>query len=614
MCGIVGYVGFRKASSLVIKGLERLEYRGYDSSGLATVEPSGSLQVNHSVGRVRNLSESLTKQDMNGNLGLGHTRWATHGRPSLANTHPHTDCSGQVAVVHNGIVENFLGLKRDLLAKGHIFTSDTDTEVIAHLIDQSLADGEDFEAAFLKSLAVIQGANAVAAIWEGQPDMILGARIGYAGGLVVSHKDGETFLASDLSAMTSFSDNVVFLDDSEVVVASSDGMMFKNLNGESIIKKPQILSQRLDVVEKGGYRHFMMKEIMEQPQAVISAMRGQIDFNNNKIAIENFPFSESEVKEFRRVIIVGCGTSFHAAMVGRNWIEELSGLPVETESASEFRYRNIPIDEHTLVVAIAQSGETADTLAAMDLAKSKGGRLLTICNVDGSQADRMAEGTLFMRTGLEIGVASTKTFVASMCLMALLSLHIGRTNGFLSEKSFEDSINHLARLPNILGNMLSDHSQYSKLGRWLQRYEHVLYLGRGSTYPIALEGALKLKEISYVHAEGYASGEMKHGPIALIDDSMLTIALAPKFRLYEKMVNNIKEVKARDGVVLAIATDDDMDIASQVDFVLYTPKTPELLIPFVTLIPLQLLAYYAAVARGCDVDQPRNLAKSVTVE
>jgi glucosamine--fructose-6-phosphate aminotransferase (isomerizing) len=339
-----------------------------------------------------------------------------------------------------------------------------------------------------------------------------------------------------------------------------------------------------------------------------------VDFNKNKLSIENLPFSEIEVKEFRRIIVIGCGSSLHAAMIGRNWIEEFAGLPVEVESSSEFRYRNVPIDRHTLVVAIGQSGETADTLAAMDLAKSKGGRLLTICNVEGSQADRIAEGTLFMRAGLEIGVASTKTFVASMCLMLLLSLHIGRTNGFLRDESFEDSINYLGRLPNILGNILADHSQYSKLGRWLQRYEHALYLGRGSTYPIALEGALKLKEISYVHAEGYASGEMKHGPIALIDDSMVVVALAPKFRLYDKMLNNIKEVKARDGVVLSIATEGDVEITSQVDHVIYIPETPELLTPFATLIPLQLLAYYAAVARGCDVDQPRNLAKSVTVE
>ncbi len=614
MCGIIGYVGYREAWPIVLAGLQRLEYRGYDSTGVVTLEPHSPPEFHRSVGKVSDLVSSLNGKSPKGTLGLGHTRWATHGRPSLANAHPHTDCQGQVALVHNGIVENFLELKNDLLSKGHTFTSETDSEVIAHMIEEELANDEEFERAFSQAASRIKGANAVVAIWQGEPDKILALRLGNAGGIAIAQKDGETVLASDLPALVSFSNEVTFLEDGEIVTATSKGAHYINPRGEPVSKKSQVIPQEWVAVGKNGYRHFMLKEIMEQPRALGSALRGRVDLQSGRVFLENFPLSESEIKELQRVVLIGCGTSLHATLVGRHLMERLSGLPTDAESSSEFRYREPVLDRHSLVVSVGQSGETADTLAAMETARQKGARLVTICNAEGSQAARLAEGTLSMRSGLEIGVASTKTFVASMSLLTLLSLYLGQVNGFLPDTTRRNLLDQLARLPNLLGTVLANHSPYKDLARWLYRYDHLLYLGRGINHPIAMEGALKLKEVSYIHAEGYAAGEMKHGPIALIDDSMVTVALAPRSSLYDKMISSIREVKARDGVVVAVGTDGDHELASQVDHVLYIPDVPELLTPFLTVVPLQLLAYYVAVQRGCDVDQPRNLAKSVTVE
>ena len=614
MCGIIGYVGYREAWPQVLAGLQRLEYRGYDSTGVVTLDDGGLPHIHQSVGKVSDLLSSLDGKIPKGTLGLGHTRWATHGRPTLANSHPHTDCHSQVALVHNGIVENYLSLKNDLIVKGHIFTSDTDSEVLAHLIEEALDEGADFDQAFSQMATRISGANAVVAVWQGEPDKILGLRLGNAGGIAIAHKDDETKLASDLPALVSFSNEVVFLEDGEIVQATADAIRFTDSTGSPVLKKSQLIPQEWVTMGKEGYRHFMLKEIMDQPWAIGSTLRGRIDPENGRVFLENLPISDAEIKKLKRVVLVGCGTSFHAALVGRHIMERLSGLPTDAESSSEFRYRDPVVDETSLVIAIGQSGETADTLAAISEAIRKGARVITICNAEESQATRMSEGSLFMRSGLEVGVASTKNFMASISLLALLSMYISQVNGFLPAQTRQKYLDQLVCLPNQLGRILSDHKPYKTIARWLQRYDHVLYLGRGVNHPIALEGALKLKEVSYIHAEGYPAGEMKHGPIALIDESMLTIALSPKFSLYDKMISSIKEVKARDGKVLTIGTEGDGELHLISDHVLYIPDVDEMLIPFLTVVPLQLLAYYVAVQRGCDVDQPRNLAKSVTVE
>ena len=614
MCGIIGYVGYREAWPLIQEGLQRLEYRGYDSAGVVTLGSDKRPEFHQAVGRVRDLVSSLNGRSPRGTLGLGHTRWATHGRSILANTHPHTGCDGRVALVHNGIVENFLELKDSLIRRGHTFSSETDTEVLAHLIEEDLNAGRDFDTAFSRMARRIRGANVVAAIWQEEPQRILGMRSGNAGGIAIAHRAGETILASDLGALAPFAKEVNFLEDGEIVSATPAGATYFDFHGRGLTKQPHPMPENWFSVSKDGYRHFMLKEIMEQPISLGSALQGRVDLQCGRVVLEDFPLTHREIANLRRVVILGSGTSHYASMVGRHLVERLTGLPADAESSSEFRYREPVLDRHTLVVSVGQSGETADTLSAMEEAKERGARILTICNVEGSQASRMAEGTLAMRAGPEIGVASTKTFVASMGLLALLSLYISQENGFITERTRRDLLNRLTCLPNLIGATIADHTPYKTLARWLSQYNHVLYLGRGINHPIALEGALKLKEVSYIHAEGYAAGEMKHGPIALIDQRMPTVALAPPSGLYDKMLNSIKEVKARDGLVVAVGDREDRRLRSQVDHVLHVPRVHELLTPFVTVAPLQLLAYYVAVERGCDVDQPRNLAKSVTVE
>ena len=615
MCGIVGYVGHRDAWPIVLTGLKHLEYRGYDSAGIAILTSTGQLEVRKSAGKVRELGSPHDEGFPRGHLGLGHTRWATHGKPTDANAHPHTDCHGQVALVHNGIVENYLQLKQGLTSRGHNFTSETDSEVIAHLVEEGLQAGLSFEDAFIGMSRQLQGSQAIVAAMRGEDrEKLLALRLGNAGGIVVAHHLGEATISSDLPAMLPSADRVSFLDDGEIAIVSEAEVRYIGTDGNPIEKRARPVSHSSGWMNKAGYKHFMLKEIMEQPQVVTSALRGRVNFERGEVTLEDFPLSKSQVRALKRVVLIGCGTSLHAAMVGRHFIETLAGITAEVESASEFRYRNFHVDEQTLVVSVGQSGETADTLAAMTAAREKGGRLLTICNVEGSQATRLAEGTLYMRSGPEIGVASTKTFIASLAVLFLLSVYLGQIRGDISPARSEELVAELARLSRLLGRILSDHRPYERLAKRFYKYENFLYLGRGITFPIAIEGALKLKEISYIHAEGYPAGEMKHGPIALIGVNMPVVAVAPQGPLYTKMANNITEVKARDGVVIAVTTEGDVELSSQVDEVLHIPQCSDMLTPILAIAPLQLLAYYIAVRRGCDVDQPRNLAKSVTVE
>ncbi len=621
MCGIVGYVGNQAAWPIILEGLQRLEYRGYDSAGIAVLGTDGELRLLKTVGKVDGLTRISQVGFPEGTVGLGHTRWATHGPPTDANAHPLTECGRQVAVVHNGIVENFLPLKRDLRSRGHVFSSETDTEVIAHLIEEGMAQGLGFADAFRSMGRLLQGSQAVAAIYQGEPDQLCALRLGHAGGIVIAHRDGQGIVGSDLPAALPILRQrlqqpgpVSFLEAGEMAVVTREGVQFSDMEGKELTKQPHNVAPEDVLVDKGGYRHFMLKEIMEQPQAVAGALRGRVNFELGRVELPDFPFSEKEINELQRVVLIGCGTSLNAAQVGRYWVERFAGLPAEVESASEFRYREPLLDRRTLVVSLTQSGETADTVAAMQESRRRGARLITICNVEESQAARLAEGTLYMGAGIEIGVASTKTFIASLTILQLLSIYLGQVRGRLAAQETERLVNNLAQCPRLIGEMLADVSVYPQLARKFSAYDGFLYLGRGINSAIAAEGALKLKEISYIHAEAYSAGELKHGPIALIDRNMATLALAPRDRLYDKMVGNIKEVKAREGIVLAVLTEGDTELPDQVDDVLYLAPAPEHLAPLLATIPLQLLAYHIALLRGCDVDQPRNLAKSVTVE
>ena len=620
MCGIVGYLGNQEAWPIILEGLKRLEYRGYDSAGIAVMDPDGQLQFRKTVGKVKGLLDDPQLGVPQGSVGLGHTRWATHGAPSHANAHPHTECSQRVAVVHNGIVENFLELKRDLLGRGHHFSSETDSEVIAHLIEEGLSQGYSFERACREMAGLLRGSQAIAATSQGDQPLLCALRLGHGGGLVVAHEKGQGIVGSDLPAVLPLlmgngsSQGVTFLESGEMALVTRETVKYQDLDGHPLEKQPTRVSPEDLLVDKGGHRHFMFKEIMEQPQAVSGALRERVDFSKGRVVLPDFPISDTDISSLDKVVLIGCGTSLHAAQVGRHLVERLAGLPAEAESASEFRYRNPVITSKTLVVSIGQSGETADTVAAMQEALERGARLITICNAEGSQATRLAEGSLYMRSGIEIGVASTKTFIASLTILNLLAAYLGQVRGFLTPADTRQLVDELALCPRLLGEVLADAERYPQLARRLNVYNNFLFLGRGTNAPIALEGALKLKEISYIHAEGYPAGEMKHGPIALIDRQMATLALAPQDKLYDKMVSNIREIKARDGVVVAVLTEGDEELAAEVDEAIFIPRVPESLLPLIATVPLQLLAYHIAVLRGCDVDQPRNLAKSVTVE
>ena len=620
MCGIVGYVGKQDAWPIIYEGLKRLEYRGYDSAGIAIVDAQGDIQVRKTVGKVKGLDEAATTGHPQGSVGLGHTRWATHGRPSHDNAHPHIDCQQRIAVVHNGIIENYLELKQRLTGAGHVFYSETDTEVLTHLVEEGMEQGLSFRDAFRSMGGMVKGSQAISAVLQGEDAEICALRLGHAGGIVVAQADGQAIIGSDLPALLpllqaeSNTGEVGFLETGEMVVVTMDGVEYQDLDGNPIVKQPRLVTQEEVLVDKGGYQHFMLKEIMEQPQAVASAMRKRINFDTRRVDLPDLPMSTEEIAKLDRVMLIGCGTSLNAAQVGRHLVERYSGLPAEAESASEFRYRDPFIGPNTLVVSIGQSGETADTVAAMQMVKDKGGKLITICNSEGSQASRIADGSFYMRSGIEIGVASTKTFVASLTILNLLAIYLGQSRGTLEPAKFQELVDGLAQLPRLMGELIADSSVYQQMAQEYATFDNFLFLGRGMNSPIASEGALKLKEISYIHAEGYPAGEMKHGPIALIDSAMAIVALAPKDTLYDKVANNIREVKARDGRVLAVLTEGDTQLASDVDHVLYIPEAPEHIIPLLTTVPLQMLAYHIAVLRDRDVDQPRNLAKSVTVE
>ena len=620
MCGIVGYVGKQDAWPIIYEGLKRLEYRGYDSAGIAIVDAQGDIQVRKTVGKVTGLDEAATTGHPQGSVGLGHTRWATHGRPSHDNAHPHIDCQQRIAVVHNGIVENYLELKQRLTGAGHVFYSETDTEVLTHLVEEGMEQGLSFQDAFRSMGGMVKGSQAISAVLQGEDAEICALRLGHAGGIVVAQADGQAIIGSDLPALLpllqaeSNTGQVGFLETGEMVVVTLDGVEYQDLDGNPIVKQPRLVTQEEVLVDKGGYQHFMLKEIMEQPQAVASAMRERINFDTRRVDLPDFPLSTEEIAKLDRVMLIGCGTSLNAAQVGRHLVERYSGLPAEAESASEFRYRDPFIGPNTLVVSIGQSGETADTVAAMQMVKDKGGKLITICNSEGSQASRIADGSFYMRSGIEIGVASTKTFVASLTILNLLAIYLGQSRGTLEPAKFQELVDGLAQLPRLMGELIADSSVYQQMAQEYATFDNFLFLGRGMNSPIASEGALKLKEISYIHAEGYPAGEMKHGPIALIDSAMAIVALAPKDTLYDKVANNIREVKARDGRVLAVLTEGDTQLAADVDHVLYIPEAPEHIIPLLTTVPLQMLAYHIALLRDRDVDQPRNLAKSVTVE
>ena len=618
MCGIVGYVGGQEAWPIIYEGLRRLEYRGYDSAGIAVVDSHGDIQLRKTVGKVSGLES--TGEHPSGSVGLGHTRWATHGRPSHENAHPHTDCEQRIAVVHNGIVENYLELKRRLIDAGHEFGSETDTEVLTHLVEEGMDRGLSFQEAFRRMGRMVKGSQAISAILQGDAAEICALRLGHAGGIVVAQAEGQAIIGSDLPALLpllqteSNIGQVGFLETGEMVMVTRDKVEYQDLEGNHIDKQPRMVSQEEILVDKAGYQHFMLKEIMEQPQAVASAMRERVNFETRLVDLPDFPLSPQEIADLDRVMLIGCGTSLNAAQVGRHLVERYSGLPAEAESASEFRYRDPYIGPRTLVVSIGQSGETADTVAAMQMVKDKGAKLITICNSEGSQASRIADGTLYMRAGIEIGVASTKTFVASLTILNLLAIFLGQSRGVLDTAKRQELVDGLAQAPRLLGDLVANGGVYQYLAQEYAQFDNFLFLGRGINAPIATEGALKLKEISYIHAEGYPAGEMKHGPIALIDNAMATVALAPKDFLYDKVVNNVKEVKARDGRVLAVLTEGDSQLSADVDHALYIPEAPEHLIPLLITVPLQMLAYHIALLRHRDVDQPRNLAKSVTVE
>ncbi len=615
MCGIVGYAGRRPAAPLLLEGLQRLEYRGYDSSGIAVLSSSGDIAVHKALGKLSTLHAAVQGRLPPGTIGIGHPRWATHGKPSVLNAHPHFDCASELVVIHNGIVENYMALRAELEKAGHAFRSETDTEVVPHLIEVGLRRGLDMASAVRYAVGMLQGAHAIVVLGKAAPDQLVAVRTGNAGGVVVGYGDGEMFLASDLPALLPHTRRVVYLASREMAVVTREGARYTGLDGAPLSKSPQALAMDPISAAKGSYKHFMLKEIMEQPTAITDGLRGRVDFGRGQVALPELPFTRRDVRALRRVVISGCGTSLHAALVGRYFMESLAGLPAETDCASEMRYRTSYLDAETLVVSITQSGETADTLAAMEAAGAGGARQVVICNAEGSQATRLAEGTLLMRAGPEIGVASTKTFTSSVTALALLAAYLGQVRGSASDEALRGLAGDLAQVPKLIGAALEQVDAIRHLADLFFRREHFLYLGRGITYPVALEGALKLKEISYIHAEGYPAGEMKHGPIALIDEHMPVVAVALQGSpVYEKMLANIQEVKARGGQVIAVAVEGDDTARKLADHVITIPRAGAFIQPILAVVPLQLFAYHIAVRRGCDVDQPRNLAKSVTVE
>ncbi len=620
MCGIVGYVGNKQVVPLLLEGLRKLEYRGYDSAGIAVVDDKGNLWIRRAKGKLRNLEEAIRLNPIEGNYGIGHTRWATHGRPTEENAHPHCDQSGRIVVVHNGIIENYMQLKERLIKLGSEFKTETDTEVIAHLIGYyKNSNGLCLEEAVCKAVKELKGIFALAIISADEPDTIVAVREGAP--VVIGLGDGEFFVASDIPPILQHTRDVFYLGEREIAVITKDSVKVTDFEGNLVEPKRQRITWDPIAAEKGGFKHFMLKEIYEQPRAIRDTVSGRISLDTGKIYLDPMNITEEEFKGFTSIKIAACGTSWHAALVGKYMIETLARIPVEVDYASEFRYRNPVLDETTLMMVISQSGETADTIAALREAKSFGCRSLAICNVQGSMIDRESDGTILTHAGPEIGVASTKAFTAQMIALYLFALYLAELRGKISLEEAKTHAQKIAELPLKIEHILNDVDSIEELSKEFFRSQDFLYLGRGINFPVALEGALKLKEISYIHAEGYPAGEMKHGPNALIDEKLPVVVIntrekgnaASELR-YEKTHSNIVEVKARDGIVISILTEGDDMSARVSDYVIEIPETADLLSPILSIVPLQLLAYHIAVRRGCDVDQPRNLAKSVTVE
>ena len=614
MCGIIGYIGSKPVVPVLIEGLRRMEYRGYDSAGVALVGPDG-IELRRSAGKLVNLENTIRNEPVDGLYGIGHTRWATHGRPTEENAHPHRDCTGRIVVVHNGIIENCLALKAELQSQGHVFTTETDTEIVAHLVEREMR-GDGLENGVRRALHLMRGMFAIVLVSVDDPDKIVAVRNGPP--IVVGLGADEFFVASDIPAILAHTRDVVFLGDEEMAIITRSGVEFTDYQGRAVSKTTQRVLWDPIAAEKGGHRHFMLKEIFEQPTAARDTVLGRVSLDRGQVFLEDLNIAEATLRELQKVTIVACGTSWHAALVGKYLIESLAQLPVEVDYGSEYRYRNPIVGGHELVVVITQSGETADTLAALREARRKGANSMAICNVVGSMATREADGTIYTHAGPEIGVASTKAFTSQLVALQLLALYLAQVRQALPAAAIRTHIEELLRMPQILEQALKASAPMENVAERFSTRTDFLFLGRGINYPIALEGALKLKEISYIHAEGYPAGEMKHGPIALIDERMPIVAIAPSDHVFEKMIGNVQEAKARGGAVIAITTEGDPRMAAvldpQRDMVIPMPATTPLLTPIVMTIPLQLLAYHIAVRLGCDVDQPRNLAKSVTVE
>ncbi|APG28457.1 glutamine--fructose-6-phosphate aminotransferase [Syntrophotalea acetylenivorans] len=609
MCGIVGYFGQQQATPIIIDGLRRLEYRGYDSAGVAILN-GGKIEVRRAKGKLAELETLLGQSPLAGVRGIGHTRWATHGRPSETNAHPH--CAGEVAVVHNGIIENYLELKDRLIAQGHEFSSETDTEIIAHLVDQHLSQCGDFETAVRQALGEVRGAYAVAILCQSEPDKMIAAKLGSP--LVVGQGQGEFFVASDIPAMLSHTREMIFLEEGELVVYHDGDLRFSDLAGTPVTKTAKTITWSPLMAEKGGYRHFMLKEIYEQPRAIADTVASRVKDGHSDVYLEGLQLDDEQLRQFDRLYVVACGTSWHAGLTGKFLIEKLARVPVEVDIASEFRYRDPLVTDRTLIILISQSGETADTLAALREARGKGGKALAICNVVESSIARESDGVIYTHAGPEIGVASTKAFTTQLVALYLLALRLGRARGTLDAQRCIELTEALLTLPRKIEEVLELDEQIEAIAKTFMSASDFLYLGRGNQYPIALEGALKLKEISYIHAEGYPAGEMKHGPIALIDEQLPVVFLCPRNETLEKVVSNLEEVRARDGRVIAVVTEGQENLLGEVDALITVPDIIDELAPVLMSIPMQLLAYHVAVFKGTDVDQPRNLAKSVTVE
>jgi glucosamine--fructose-6-phosphate aminotransferase (isomerizing) len=623
MCGIVGYVGKKQVVPIIIEGLRRLEYRGYDSAGIAVAGNGEGLQIRRAEGKLRNLEEAIRLKPLAGTYGIGHTRWATHGRPTEENAHPHRDCTGKIVVVHNGIVENYLSLKKKLVEEGHKFTTETDTEIIAHLVEKHLQTSNGhrplLEEAVRKTVKLLTGVFALAVISVDEPNKIVAARNGPPA--VIGLGNDEYFVASDVPAILYHTRDIFFLADGDLAVVTPEGVHLTDFDGKPIQRQIQHVTWDPIMAEKGGFKHFMLKEIYEQPRAVRDTTLGRVSQDTGQIFLDEMDISEAEFRAAKKINIIACGTSWHAGQAGKFMIETLARIPVEVDYASEWRYRDPIVERETITLVISQSGETADTIAAQREAKAKGSKTLAICNVVGSMITREAAGTIYTHAGPEIGVASTKAFTGQLTALYLFALYLAQVRGEMTAEQARANVQELTRIPGKLEHILTHDEACEELAKRYQRVHDFLFLGRGIHYPIALEGALKLKEISYIHAEGYPAGEMKHGPNALIDENLPVVIIATRdannpgsMIRYEKTMSNLKEVKARSGLVIALATEGDEEIKEAADHVLYIPAAPEELSPILEIVPLQLLAYHIAVRRGCDVDQPRNLAKSVTVE